>query len=133
MATRHNRPLMAATAWAILILVLCLMPGSALPAWHWADLFSVDKLVHFSLFLVLAVLLAQGITLRTAGRTTLISPVLLAFLLAAAYGAFTELMQQLPALGRRGDLNDLLANALGAAVGAVYFHRKLGKAQHTDR
>ncbi|MBX2978192.1 MAG: VanZ family protein [Flavobacteriales bacterium] len=133
MATRLNRPLLAATAWAFLILVLCLMPGRALPTWQWADLFSLDKLVHFSLFLVLAVLLAQGLTLRAASRTVLIGPVILAFLLAVAYGALTELMQQLPSLGRRGDLNDLLANALGAAVGAVYFHRKLGKAQRTDR
>ena len=100
-----------ALLWALLILVLCLMPGAALPAWHWADLFSVDKLVHAGLFAVQA-----RLVLRAAGRQGRADA--LPWLLAVvAYGGALELLQMLPALGRRGDWNDLAANTLGALLG----------------
>jgi VanZ family protein len=113
-----------ALLWALLILVLCLMPGAALPAWHWADLFSVDKLVHAGLFAVQALLV-----LRAAGGQGRADafPWLLA---VVAYGGALELMQMLPALGRRGDWNDLAANTLGALLGWAW-HRWRSGSQRT--
>ncbi len=101
-----------ALSWALLILVLCLMPGAALPAWHWADLFSLDKLVHAALFAVLALLTLKAMH---PGPTPRQARVALALLLA--YGGSLEAMQMLTALGRRGDWNDVAANALGALCG----------------
>lgn len=109
--------------WALLILVLCLMPGRTLPQWDWADLFSLDKPVHAVLFGVLTVLLGRAF--RLMKRT---GPLLLwAVLLSVAYGIGTELMQQLQALGRHGDVNDAIANTLGALTGAFYLRRRWNK------
>ncbi len=107
--------------WAMFILLLCLMPGAALPTWHWADLFSVDKLVHAGLFAVLAVLAFRALPHR--------SPVIVAVtaLFCVAYGGALELMQQLPVLGRRGDWNDFLANGIGVCLGWAWQWLPWGK------
>ncbi len=106
--------------WALLILVLCLMPGRALPRWDWADLLSLDKSVHAVLFGVLTVLLGRAF--RSSGRT---GPLLAwSVLLSVGYGLATEAMQQLQALGRHGDVNDAIANTLGAVAGAVHLGRR---------
>lgn len=114
-----------ALAWAILILVLCLMPGAALPAWHWADLFSVDKLVHAGLFAVLAWLLLKGLTRPDEVLALRATGVVL--LACIAYGGALELMQMLPALGRRGDWNDFTANAIGAVAGSGWHRWRAGR------
>ena len=51
--TRHLR---LALAWSFLIAFLCLTPGRNLPHWEWADLLSVDKLVHMLMFGILSYL-----------------------------------------------------------------------------
>jgi VanZ family protein len=106
-----------ALAWAALILALCLMPGAAVPSWHWADLFNADKLVHFALFAVLAILALKAVV-KDAGWHV---PAL-AMAAVILYGGLLEAMQMLTALGRRGDWNDAAANALGA-LGGWGFHR----------
>ncbi|MFZ1692734.1 MAG: VanZ family protein [Flavobacteriales bacterium] len=103
--------------WAALILLLCLMPGAALPAWHWADLFSIDKLVHAGLFAVLAVLVGQALS-PNAPRS-----LLMAMLACILYGGALELMQELPTLGRRGDWNDFAANSIGVGIGWAWHRR----------
>jgi hypothetical protein len=125
---RHLRGLRPALAWALLILVLCLMPGEAVPSWDWTDLLNIDKPVHAVLFGVLLVLLVRGFRTARAGFLRPSRPMLVAFVGTVAYGALTEWMQQLEALGRHGDLNDLLANTVGAVLGMIYLrwrsHRK---------
>ena len=105
-----------ALLWALLILVLCLMPGTALPMWHWADLFSVDKLVHAFLFAVLTLLCLRAF--EAPGPKT----VLAAVLACAAYGGGLELMQMLPGLGR---LRNELSAGLRASDVALEWSRKL--------
>jgi hypothetical protein len=106
--------------WALLILVLCLMPGRTLPQWDWADLFSLDKPVHLVLFGVLTVLLGRAFRLAHPS-----GPILLwSVLLSVGYGLATEALQQLQALGRHGDVNDAIANTMGALVGAFHLRRR---------
>ena len=108
-----------ALTWAALILVLCLLPGSELPSWDWADLISLDKPIHALLFGVLTVLVVRGMV---PDRSVQVSPKVLiaAVLMAVGYGVATEVMQELEALGRHGDVPDAIANALGAVTGAAY-------------
>lgn len=112
-----------ALLWALLILVLCLMPGGELPQWHWADLLSVDKLVHATLFFGQALLLARLFLGHGSPQRWL----LWAVVVSAGYGVAVELMQGLEALGRRTDLNDAIANTVGACVGAWVAHRRVQK------
>ena len=104
------RHLRWAILWAIVILWLCLIPGSSLPAWDWFSIFDVDKLVHGSLFFVLAVLLSQA--LKSNGSP--VRYILWACAISALYGVATEFMQGLEALGRRTDPGDMIANTIGA-------------------
>ncbi len=104
------RPFIWSFLWARVILGLCLIPGQRLPEWDWFALFDLDKLVHGIMFFVLAVLLAQA--LRTQGKVA--RYIVWACVLSVGYGLATEVLQGLEALGRRTDLNDMIANAIGA-------------------
>lgn len=112
-----------ALLWALLILVLCLIPGKDLPEWGWFDLLDLDKLVHAGMFFVLALLLA--LAFRNAGRPK--RWLLAAALIAIAYGIGTEIMQGLEAMGRRTDPMDMLANSVGAVAATWYAARRTRK------
>ncbi|MFZ1687967.1 MAG: VanZ family protein [Flavobacteriales bacterium] len=115
-----------ALLWALCILVLCLIPGQALPEWDWFSLLDLDKLVHAGMFGVLAVLLADALRKRDG----LSRYVLMGCLLSIAYGVATELMQGLEAMGRRTDPSDVVANTVGALIGVLYvrWRQRAGKA-----
>lgn len=119
------RSLRWSIAWAIVILVLCLIPGKALPEWNWFALLDLDKLVHAGLFFVLAVLLAQAFV--NNGSPT--RYILWACFISIMYGLSTEIMQGLQALGRRTDINDMIANSMGAILAAAYVNWKAKKAR----
>jgi len=108
------KPLRAALAWAALILVLCLMPGSALPTWEWADLISLAKLIHAVIFGILMVLLLKGFAGQAPASPLFKNAVMIALVTTILYGCSMELLQQIPGLGRRGDILDVIANTAGA-------------------
>ena len=122
-----RKGLRPAIAWALVILVLCLMPGRAIPSWDWTNLISLDKPVHAFLFGVLVVLLVRGFRDQQPAVIAQARIVPVAFTLTVAYGALTEWMQQLDLLGRHGDLNDLIANTVGACLGLLYLRWRSGK------
>lgn len=114
------RPMRPALAWASIILVLCLTPGSALPEWQWADLLSVDKFIHAAIFGILVLLLVRGFKGQAAGSTLALRAVPIAAVIGVLYGASMEGMQQIPGLGRHGDLLDLIANTIGCLVALIW-------------
>lgn len=122
-----RRSLRLAIAWALLIAFLCLTPGKALPQWEWADLLSVDKLVHVFMFGILSYLLARGLRDREARAWPDRKVLLVAGMLSFVYGGLMELLQEFPGLGRRGDLVDLTANTIGAVVGSYVVCRSWGR------
>lgn len=99
-----------ALLWAAVILWLCLIPGRSLPEWDWFAIFDLDKLVHGGMFFVLTLLLAQGLK----GHGTPARYIVWAVAISVGYGLGTELLQGLQALGRRTDINDMIANSIGA-------------------
>ncbi|MEO8588444.1 MAG: VanZ family protein [Flavobacteriales bacterium] len=115
--------LVPALLWALLILILCLIPGAALPQWDWADLVDFDKAVHVALFFGQSLLLVR--LFRGHGRPQ--RWLLWAVLISATYGIALEFLQGFEALGRRTDPNDMIANTAGACLAAWYAHRRVGK------
>jgi hypothetical protein len=113
-----------ALLWAAVILWLCLIPGKSLPQWDWVNIFDLDKLVHGGMFFVLSVLLAQAFK----GGGSIARYILWAVIVSAAYGLGTEFLQGLEALGRRRDINDMIANTIGAisAGGFANWREKKG-------
>jgi len=120
------RHLRWALLWAGVILWLCLIPGKNIPSWEWMDLLNPDKLVHGAMFFVLALLLAQAFRTRGTPARYLFWGIII----SALYGVGTEFLQELEASGRRLDVNDMIANAVGAVSAAAYanWREKKGKA-----
>lgn len=102
--SRSSRRL-AAGAWTLVVLVACSLPASNLPETDVA--FPVDKVAHFTLFLVF------GLAWRWAG----VAPGRV-LLLGAAFALVLEPYQGLVAPGRSPELYDAVMNlaGLGAAL-----------------
>lgn len=120
------RHLRWALLWAGVILWLCLIPGKNIPSWDWIDLLNPDKLVHGAMFFVLSLLLAQAF--RTRGRPA--RYLFWGIVISALYGVGTEFLQELEALGRRLDVNDMIANAVGAVSAGGLANWRVKKGWH---
>jgi VanZ family protein len=124
MFLRSNLP---GIAWALLILVVCGMPGDEVPESPYLDFPYLDKLVHGILFLVLALLLSAGFKrqfslplLRDRSKTA-------GFIAAVIYGGLIEGMQYFFLPERSLEAGDLLGNTVGAGLGVVSFRALYGK------
>lgn len=122
---RHNR---AAFLWAILILILCGLPGSNFPKLSFLEWLRPDKIVHLILFGIQSYLLITGFIRQDRFPALRLNAVLLGVLLSVSYGALVEVLQATIFIGRSGDIRDAIANAIGALIG-LYFFRKYGKRQ----
>ena len=110
---RRLLPWTPAALWAVLIFVMSSVPGQSLPplpAWNF------DKLVHALVYAILAglCLLALGRGVHLPGGRM----VALAALIATLYGVSDELHQLLTP-GRSADVLDVVADAVGALIGAL--------------
>ena len=83
---------------------------------NWSDLFSPDKVAHFGAYAIFALLLSVELYPRFSGKG-----IVYAVLAAAGFGALMEVLQGLTGLGREADPVDMVANLLGALLGAVTF------------
>lgn len=108
-----------ALAWALLIAVLCGIPGKQLPTNHWFDLFSVDKWVHAFLFFVLCYWLWRGYGKPHACGWNQTWPFWLA---SSAYGVLMEVLQATVFVDRSFDYQDMLANSSGATLAFVWIY-----------
>ena len=99
--------------WASAIFGLSSIPGTRLPA---IDLPGSDKVVHALLYAVLGALLRRALD-RTSGHEPRRSNLLIAALLATAYGISDEI-HQLWTPHRSADWRDVVADAAGGALGA---------------
>lgn len=115
-----GRTWIPALAWALFILLLTLMPAQVVPGGGFLGRYHLDKVVHAVLFGVLLVLLARALG-RVPGKAQgSARPLRIAALVAIGYGALTELLQELTGAGRRGDVWDLVADATGVIIAAVW-------------
>lgn len=111
--TRRQRLLTA--TYAALVLTLSVLPAVPIPQiLDWSRLFSPDKVAHFGVYAVFAVLLAFCLPTRT--RAVAVGS---AVLTATVFGALMELAQGLSGLGRQADPVDIVANLIGALLGGL--------------
>jgi len=104
-----------ALMWAVLIAVLSVVAGLRLPAVRVGGI-GPDKLAHFGVYAVLAVLLAWGFSRQHAAWPTIAASV---FILLAGFG-FGALMEGLQAWfvpERSFEYADMAANAFGIFAG----------------
>lgn len=106
------------------------MPGSAVPAGNWLAKLHVDKLVHAFLFGVFLVLLVHGFRRQQRWLDLRTHAMLAALCIAVSYGVFTELLQEITNLGRRGDMKDMLANTVGCLIALLIIRHRTRSAEH---
>jgi VanZ family protein len=100
-----------AIAYLVLVTILFLLPGSALPKENWFDTIRLDKLIHVFLFAFLIFLWAKAFD--PLSRITMI------YLAGAAilYGILIELSQELFVPNRSMDIFDIIADIAGVFAG----------------
>jgi VanZ family protein len=103
--------------WAIIIMILLALPPNDLPKSSFLNIPHLDKIVHFILFFVLALLLAGGFSKQVQFSFFNTSPLLIAMLIAIAYGGLTELLQGSLFVGRTSEFLDFAADCVGALIG----------------
>ena len=116
-----------AMLWALLIFILCAIPGKDLPDISYFELLELDKWVHASMFFVLQVLLIWGFTLQSSFYILRHFPKLTSASLSILYGISLELMQYAFFSGRTADIFDVIANTTGSILGIVFYEKVRGK------
>lgn len=104
-------------AWAAIIFVLCAMPSQSIPA---PDLSipHLDKMVHFGMFFIMALLLCNELEYQT--RLSLKKIFLISITIVFVYGSGIELLQHY-FFKRTGDILDLLADVVGGVSGCLLY------------
>lgn len=118
-----NKYLIGALLWALLILVLTLTPGKAVPD---IGLFDYDKLGHAGIFMIQSYLLIKGLYERDARKNRVSKYVWSGSVTAVFYGFAIEYAQSfIPDRGM--EFYDAIANIIGSFFGVTlfYLHNKL--------
>lgn len=113
------KPYLPALLWLIFVTGLSVTPGVPLPKF---DLFSPDKLGHVAAYGLLSGLLLWGLS-RSKKRLPNWKEGLLIFAGSTGYGILLEFVQGALIPGRFYEVDDMIANATGAALawGAAHF------------
>ena len=94
-----------------------LLPSDQIPE---SELLSHDKIVHLVVFMVYSFIISKAFAPEQTQKIRSIKVVRNALTISIVGGIALELLQQfIP--GRATDIYDLLANTLGAVLGAVVF------------
>ncbi|TRX55574.1 VanZ family protein [Fulvivirga sp. M361] len=118
-----NRYLIGAVAWALLILILTLTPGKAVPD---IGLFDYDKLGHAGIFMVQSYLIIMGLYKVNPLKGNRLKYALSGLVIVVLYGFAIEYAQSfIPDRGM--ELYDAIANIIGSFFGVTlfYLHNKL--------
>jgi len=106
-----------AIGWLILMCILFVIPGSALPEQNWFADIQLDKWVHIGLFSVLIFLWASASDLGLPNNG------LIVIVVAILYGMIVEFVQKTWIPNRSFDMYDVLADAIGSVVGLIIWLR----------
>lgn len=103
------------TLWLLIMCYLLFIPASQLPSEPFLKIPHFDKIVHFSMFFILCLLLFRPVKQHTP-NFYFWAP-LLALLLAVVL----EFTQHRISASRHTDVNDFLANTAGLITATVFF------------
>ncbi len=119
--------------WAIVVVMLSLMKGEALPHIPWFMFPYFDKIVHFVLYFVFATLLIHDFQHYSKIKLKHWQIIAASIIIVVGYGGFLEILQRIPSLHRSTDFFDFLANTSGAIVASFTFRFFEPLLTHIDR
>ena len=108
--------------WALVILILCGIPGRDIPHISFLEILNFDKFVHAGIFFVLILLMVRGFLLQTSFLKLQKSAKMIAFLICVVFGGTLEILQGTLFEGRSADVLDFVANSFGAALGLLLYN-----------
>ena len=111
--------------WALVIALLCGMPGKDIPHISFLELLSFDKWVHAGIFMILycIALMNTNTYLLARGKALTMNRYLIWIGVCVAYGVVLEILQGLVFVERSADIYDAIANSAGVVIG-YYISRK---------
>lgn len=115
---KHNIP---AILWALVILILTLMPGKFIPPAGIFEIFHPDKLVHMVIFATLIILLLRGLLKQDEFPLLKNHAWVVAFGGSTFYGFVLEVMQGTLLPDRYFEWLDTTANTIGCLAGMGLF------------
>lgn len=115
-----HKSLIKAYICATLILIVCLLPGGALPKLK-VEIISLDKFVHLVMYIPMMWTLAYGFKWQIKYPSLQHKYLFYAFILSCFYGAFIELLQWSLTPDRAAELFDFFADVAGAALGLLTY------------
>lgn len=113
-----------AIGWLLVVTLLLVLPGQALPQETWLSKIQFDKIVHVGLFAVLTWLFCRGWYQNGITQERLKRIFIYITLAAALYGLAMEFIQKYCVPFRSFDVYDVIADAGGAFAG-YFFSRWL--------
>ncbi len=109
-----------AVVWSGIIFIVCLLPGSSLPKDPFLEQIHFDKIVHFSVYLVLFFLLTYGLKQNFQWK----KQISIAALICISQGIIIEFLQGSALVkGRSFELLDIVANVCGVIAGILVYRK----------
>ena len=107
--------------WAIIILVLCSIPGNQINKIKIIDIPQFDKFVHFTFYFVFTLLLISENNKQRDHKKVTVDAILMAATISLSYGALIEVIQKVLVINRGADIWDMVANTVGFLVAAINY------------
>ena len=109
--------------WALIILILCGIPGRDIPHISFLELLSFDKFIHASVFFILILLTIRGFLVQNRFVNLKLSARPAAFTISVLYGGLLEIMQGTIFIDRTADIFDFIANSFGCLMGLLLYNK----------
>jgi glycopeptide antibiotics resistance protein len=116
-----RRPNLLTISWALLIMILCGIPGRDIPHISFLEILSFDKWVHAGIFFVLTLLAVRGFRLQQKFEMLNTHALVIALSACIAYGGLLEVLQGTLFEERSADVYDFIANSFGCILAALVY------------
>lgn len=107
--------------WAFLSLIACILPSKSLPQMNKIFIPHFDKVVHFTLFFILTIILLYESRLRKANASLSKKAIVWIIVTTLVYASFLEGVQFFFLASRSGNLPDLAANLTGIFIALLVY------------
>ncbi|CAN5890930.1 hypothetical protein BH24BAC1_BH24BAC1_15450 [soil metagenome] len=108
--------------WALVILLLTLLPPHQLPNTPSWDTISFDKAAHAGVFAVLIFLMSASFWKQRRYRFLQEYPAFSSLLISVLFGIAVAILQTIIGWGREGSLLDVVSNTIGCLIGMGAFY-----------
>jgi VanZ family protein len=102
--------------WAVIIIVLSVMPTDELDSHMWSVVPHQDKIMHLIFYVIFTFLLLRAFLIYFKKSKPVWLLVLITFLIILCYGAIIEIIQGRFIASRQGDIMDLVFNLVGSFI-----------------